>query len=227
MRGCFIQWRLCIIKPRQIHMRKLIASLMLAVVLTAFTVDEDIFVGKILYKYSFSDMNGNEITEKLSPYFGREQHYFIDSENYKALDENGDLVQLYSSETNTYYYFNKGKFVQKIDGSTQTSKKAVVTELDLEDEIAGYNCKAVQIETDNATTVYYYSPSIKTDKEVFSKHNFGEWNRYLEATGGGLTLKFVMTDHKNGYVWTSVATEVSRMDLSAEDFVLPSDANKN
>ena len=207
-------------------MRKLVASLILAVVLTAFTVDKDIFVGKILYQYSFSDLKGNEITEKLAPFFGREQHYFIDSENYKALDENGDLVQLYSSETNTYYYFNKGKFVQKIDGSTQTSQKAVITMLDKKEKIAGYDCNAVQIETDNATTIYYYSPSIKTDKEAFSRHNFGEWNKYLEATGGGLTLKFVMTNHKNGYVWTSVAAEVSRMDLKAEDFVLPSDAIK-
>jgi hypothetical protein len=30
-----------------------------------------------------------------------------------------------------------------------------------------------------------------------------------------------MTDHKNGYIWTSIATEVSKQSLTSKDFELP------
>lgn len=204
-------------------MKIFITSLALAVLLTGFTTDNDPFVGKILYKFSFSDKDGNDITEKLAPHLGREQHYYINSENYKSHDENGDMGQLFRQETNMYYYFNKGKFVQEFDGATQTSQKHVVTKLNATENIAGYECAAIQIETDDATTIYYYSAKVRTDKNAFANHNFGGWNQYLEATNGALALKHIRTDHKNGFIWTSVAADVSRMDLNADEFALPSD----
>ena len=204
-------------------MKKLLIITILTVVLTSFTSDNETFVGKILYKYSFTDLKGNDITDKLTPYFGREQHYFIDSWNYKAYDEKNAWMQLYNSETNSYYYFNKDNTVKKYDGATQTSQKFTVTKLDKKEKIAGYDCESIQVETDNATTIYYFNKTIKTNSKNFSKHNFGEWNKYLEATGGALSLKFVMTDHKNGYIWTSVATEVSKQKLTSNDFVIPTE----
>jgi len=204
-------------------MKKLITISILTFVLTSFTTDKVSFVGKILYKYSFSDLKGNDITEKLVPYLGREQHYFIDNLNYKAYNEKGSWTQLYNSETNSYYYFNKDNTAKKYDGATQTSQKFIVTKLDKKENIAGYDCEAIQVDTDNATTIYYFNKSIKTNTINFSKHNFGEWNKYLEATDGALSLKFIMTDHKNGYVWTSVASEASIQNLTSADFVLPTD----
>ena len=204
-------------------MKKSIVIAFFAVILTSFTSDREPFVGKILYKYSFTDLKGNDITEKISTYFGREQNYYIDQKNYKAYDENNNWVQLYNSETNLYYSFNKEKVAQKFDGATQTSKTFKVTKLDLKEKIAGYDCIAIQVESDNSSTIYYYSPLIKTDSKVFSKHNFGEWNKYLEATDGALALKFVLTNLKHGYVWTSIASEVSKANMTSNDFVFPTD----
>lgn len=204
-------------------MRKLLAITILTFVLTSFISDKDTFVGKILYKYSFTDLKGNDITDKIAPYFGREQHYFVDNSNYKAYDEKNAWMQLYNSETNSYYYFNKDNTAKKYDGATQTSKKFIVNKLDKKEKVAGYDCESIQVETDNATTIYFFNKMIKTDLKNFSKHNFGEWNRYLEATDGALSLKFVMTDHKNGYIWTSVATEVSKQNLTSSDFIFPTD----
>ncbi|WP_339924490.1 DUF4412 domain-containing protein [uncultured Cyclobacterium sp.] len=204
-------------------MKKLFAITILTLVLTSFTSDKETFVGKILYKYSFTDLKGNDITDQLVPYFGREQHYFIDNWNYKAYDEKNSWMQLYNSETNSYYYFNKDNTAQKHDGSTQTSQKFTVTKLDKKEKIAGYDCESIQVETDNATTIYYFNKTIKTDRKNFIEHEFGEWNKYLEATEGALSLKFVMTDHKNGFIWTSVATEVSKQKLTSSDFVFPAD----
>jgi gamma-glutamylcyclotransferase (GGCT)/AIG2-like uncharacterized protein YtfP len=204
-------------------MKKLIAISLLSVILTSFKADNDTFVGKILYKNSYTDLDGNDITEKVAPYFGRQQHYFIDNRNYKAYDESNNWSQLYNSETNQYFYFKKDKTAMKFDGSIQTSQKFIVTKLDKKELVAGYECEAIQVETDHSTTVYYYNSTIKTNSKAFSKHNFGEWNQYLEATGGALSLKFVTTNNKGGYISTSTATEVSRQNLTAKDFVFPSD----
>jgi len=187
---------------------------------SAFKSNEEFFNGKILYKYTFTDLQGNNINSKLAPYLGSEQHYFIDNKNYKSLNQN-KLQQLYNSGTNNYYYFTDNNAAQKIDGSKATSQKFDVTRLDKTEKVAGYDCKAIQIETDEATTIYFYSPQIKTDKRVFAKHSFGEWNKYLEATDGALALKYIMTNKKYGYIWTSTATEISKMKFTSKDFSFP------
>jgi hypothetical protein len=204
-------------------MKKLLVLSVLTILTTSFTSDKETFIGKIVYKNSYADLQGNDMTEKVSSVFGREIHYFIDGKNYKAYDEKDNWIQLYNSGTNTYYHFNRDKTAMKLDGAMQTSQKIEVTKLDLREKIAGYDCQAIQIETDHSTTIYYYSPALKTDAKAFTKHNFGEWNKYLEATDGALTLKFIITNSKEGYVWTSVATEVVKQDLTATDFAFPSD----
>jgi len=201
-------------------MKKLILLFTFLVTLTALKTKEELFTGKILYKYSFTDLQGNDINNKLIPYLGSEQHYFIDNKNYKTLNQD-KLQQLYNSETNQYYYFTDTNAAQKIDGSKPTSQKFTITKLETTEKIAGYACKAIQIETDEAITIYYFSPQIKTDKNVFAKHSFGEWNKYLEATDGALALKYIMTNKKQGFIWTSTATEIAKLKLTAKDFSLP------
>src|SRR5262245_57765163 len=204
-------------------MKKILPLALLVVVLTSFKSDKNYFVGMILYKNAYTDLKGNNIMERIAPFVCREQHYFIDGKNYKAYDEHNNWVQLYNSATNTYYYFNKDKTATRYDGATVTSQNFVVTKLDTTEKIAGYDCQAIQVERDNSTTIYFFRPAIKTDARAFSRHHFGEWNRYLETTGGALSLKFIMKDHKNGYIWTSTATEVKSLKLEARDFVFPED----
>lgn len=204
-------------------MNKLLIVASAIVLLIPFKVDAPLFTGKILYKNSFVDFRGNDITDKFAPSYGRELHYYINDKNYKALDEQKNWVQLYNSDANVYYHFNKDKTARKIDGSTQTGQKFIVTKLEERATIAGYDCKALRVEEDDGITIYYYSPSIKTDPKTYSKHNLGDWNKYLEATDGALPLKFISTDHKNGYIWTSVATQVTKMNLTAKDFEFPRD----
>jgi hypothetical protein len=204
------------------NMRRLFLFSIVVALLTSFQPDNDIFVGEIHYINSFTSLSGEDITEKLAPYFGYEQHYFIDANNYKALDENNNWMQLYHNDDNIFNFFGKDKTIQKIDGSRLTSKKVIVTKLDIKETIAGYECNAIQIETDNEITIHFYSPSLKTDPKSFAKHNLGEWNKYLEATGGALSLKHIVTNYDDGYIWTSVATGINKMPLTAKDFEVPS-----
>lgn len=204
-------------------MKKIISAFILAMLLGSFKTEDDVFVGKIIYQYSFTDLNGKDITDKMASYHGREQHYYIDARNYKAYDEQHNWVQLYHGETNSYFYFSKDKTAQKFDASMPTAQNVIVTTIDKKEKVCGYNCDAIQIETENTTIVYYFNSSIKVDSRIYANHKIGEWNKYMEATDGALPLKFVMTNAKNGFVWTSTATEVSRQVLSADDFKFPDD----
>lgn len=204
-------------------MRKAIAILTLTFLLTAFVTEDQSFIGKITFKYSFTDLKGNDISDQMFAYFGKEQQYFIDEKNYKSYDEKNYWTQLYNSETNLYYSFNKDKTAKEIDGSRITSQKFKVKKLDITEPVAGYECKAFQVETDNATTIYYYSPKLKINISPFLKHNFGEWNKYLKEAEGAMSLKFVMTNHQNGFVWTAVATEVTQQNFKSADFEFPKD----
>lgn len=206
-------------------MKKIIAFVAVLTCLSSFKGSEESFSGKILYQYTFTDLSGKDMTDKMTPFVGKEQHYFISGKNYKAYDENNNLTQLYNAETNTYYSVNKDKTAQKLDGATVTSQRfeVKVKNLAATEKIAGYDCKSVQIETDGASTIYYYSPKVKIDAKVFAKHSLGEWNKYLETTQGCLALKYVMTNTKNGFIWTATAAKVEKQALPAKDFELPKD----
>ena len=179
------------------------------------------FKGRIHYQNTFKDLSGKDITGPLVDYLGKEQQYYISGRHYKAYNENNQLIQLYEPETNVYYLIGKGKAPEKFDAATVTSQKHVVTRLTKTEKVAGYACKAIQVETDQATIVYYYSPKVKVDPAPFARHHMGEWNQYLEATGGCLPLKYVMTNRTAGYVITSTATEVEPLPLTEADFKLP------
>lgn len=200
--------------------RFLFVAIALILVLTSFT-GKDVFIGKISYKYSFANLAGDDITDRLSPFYGKEQLFFIDTNNYKSLNEKNQWVQLYNGNSNSYYYFSPDSSVVKFDASSQGAQKFEVTKLTKTEKIAGYECNAILIKTENTSTVYYYSPLIKTVPQKFSKHNLSEWNKYLEATDGALPLKYVMTDLKNKYIWTSTAYDVTQMKLTDEDFKFP------
>ncbi len=179
------------------------------------------FTGNIQYKYSFTDLQGNDITERAAPILGREQHYFVTDSSYKSYDEENNITQLYDGRSNTYYGFWKDKTAHRIDALTRTSQQYTVTRLDKKEKILGYDCLAIQVETDNSSTIYYYSPLLRIDYRAYKKHNFGEWNNYLEATNGALSLKYVITNPKKGYVWTVVAEKITKMRLNTEDFKFP------
>ncbi len=206
-----------------LNMRKTICLFTLLAVLFAFKSSEKDFAGKIVYQSKFTDLAGNDITDRMAAYLGREQHYYINGKNYKSYDEKENLTQLYQAATNTYYAVGKDKTAQKIDAATGASGKQTVKHLEGRERIAGYDCKALQMETDAGMVVYYYSPRVKVDPKAYAKHHFGDWKAYLEATQGCLPLKQVITSTKNGFIWAMTAVVVEGMALKDKDFELPQD----
>lgn len=200
-------------------MKQLLPLLTLLLLLTAFTAKEEFFSGKIIYQYHFTDFDGNDINAHVVPIIGSESHYYINSKHYKS-QTNDKLQQLYHAETNTYYSVLNDT-ITSVDGKQKTTKKYKLKHLPGTVQVAGFDCKVLQVETDNSVTDYYYSPQLRVDRKAFAKHNYGEWNKYLKATDGALALKHVLRDKRSGLVWTATASEIIPMELSAADFALP------
>ncbi len=179
------------------------------------------FTGKIQYRYTFTDLEGNDISGQMGPQHGFEQHYFVSDSNYKSYNELNNIIQLYNARTNTYYGFGKDKTARRIDAMYRSSQQYKITKLDKKEKILGYDCVAIQVETDNTSTIYYYSPEIRINPKGFAKHNFGDFNTYLEATGGALSLKYVITYPKEGFIWTVIAQKITPMKLGTNDFEYP------
>ncbi|MBL7768886.1 MAG: DUF4412 domain-containing protein [Flavipsychrobacter sp.] len=203
-------------------MKKTGILVLLLIIATSFQSVTGDFVGVIKIKHKYKDLEGKDITSRLAPYLGKEWEYSIDDKNYKSVNEAGNWVQLYNGESNVYYSFTKEKKASKYDAGATSSSKFEVTYLDRKEKVAGYICDVMKVETDDQTTIYYYSKEIRTNPENFANHQFGNWNKYLKAADGGITLKFELTDHKNKFMWIATATEVKPMALSATDFEFPS-----
>lgn len=202
-------------------MKSIVLLLLMALPARLMQTAEPVFTGKIVFTNTFKDLDGNDITEQMAPYIGREVHYFINAANYRAYDENDNWVQLDNLKTNTYYSFSKEKRATKIDASKTSSTKFEVTKLAEKVKIAGYECDAMQVETDDMTTVFYYTSKVRVDPAVFATHGYGNWNQFLVATDGALTLKFETTLHKQKLKWISTAKSVKRMKLDDSAFEYP------
>jgi hypothetical protein len=74
-------------------MKKIICLNLLLTILST-SPDDHRFSGKIIYINTFTDLNGNDLTQKFSPFFGTENSYFINDSNYKAYNENNRLVPI-------------------------------------------------------------------------------------------------------------------------------------
>lgn len=197
-------------------MKKLLVAC--TVLLCSFTMSADgpWFSGKIVYHNTFATLDGTDITDKLSPMLGSENLYYISDDNYKAYTEKKQLLELYNGSTNKFQFFMNGK-ATIMDAAVGTPG-AVVKPLPEKITVAGYACQSLQIDSDGNTTVYYFSPKVRVNPERYAKHQMGDWYTYLKASNGALPLKFVTTNRKQGYTWTSEATAVGNMALPASEF---------
>ncbi|MBD2721007.1 hypothetical protein [Hymenobacter armeniacus] len=186
--------------------------------LCSFTVAPDgpWFSGKIVYKNSFATLTGQDITDKIAPVMGSQNLYYINGENYKSYTEKKQLLELYTAKTNEMQYFINGQ--KSVIDAAANAPAAVVKPLTEKATIAGYACQSLQIDADGNTTVYYYSPKLRVNPELYSKHLAGNWYAFLKASKGALPLKFTMTDRKQGFVMNCEATSIEAMALPLSEF---------
>lgn len=202
-------------------MKKLVFAIPLCLcMLGAFA--QSSFQGRILYQNKFLLPNGQDITESASKIMGAQQDYYINANNYKSTS-NGQQVtmQLYNSHDNKYYSIDGDKTAKSFDAGTETGKVEKIEKLDGPFDILGRKCKGLIMTTGSVKTTYYYDESLKVDTKPFSKHKFGNWSDYLEASSGALPLAFVIENPQ--YTWKSEAIKIEEMKLEDSFFSLPAD----
>ena len=203
-------------------MRHFLVLSSIFLIVVSFNVTTKNFSGKIIYENTFVNSKNQDITKDMSSFFGKENIYFINDSNYRAYNENNELMYLYNSSANAYFDCDtKEKTAEKINAETVTSKKIKVKIVSDSDTICGFVCSCVEIKTESGTTKYFFTPLISVDKKYYSKHNYGEWNSCLDATNGAVPLKIVYKDKEKGYTWTSKAKEVTNLIIQQKDFELP------
>ncbi|WP_400191216.1 hypothetical protein [Hymenobacter sp. B81] len=206
-------------------MKKAAFLSLIIVLLAAFRPAPAEFEGRIIYQYSFTDLQGNDITAKLTPYFGQQQRYFVKGAAYKALNERDEWVQLYEPGANVYHYFAGGKLVQTFPAGDPAGP-AKTTRLTKPETVLGRSCQGVQIEADGVATTYYFAPDVWVNPALYRQHNFGHWNTLMEASKGALPLMFSSVNTQQGFIMKAVAIEVTPMQLRAEDFAFPASIQK-
>ena len=200
-------------------MKKLLVAISLLMCSFITAADGPWFGDKILYHNSFATLAGQDISDKLAPVLGSENLYYVSGHNYKAYTEKKQLLELYTGKTNQLQYFINGQAssISSMDAATGTPG-AVVKPLLGKATIAGYACQSLQTDTDGNTSVYYFSPEVRVNAALYSKHLAGDWATFLNASHGALPLKFTVTNRKQGFVTTSEATSVEAMPLVATEF---------
>ena len=204
-------------------MKKILFLLVMTFTLFSFNRKNETFTGKIVYENTFTNSRHKDVTNRMAPFYGKQNNYFISGGNYKAYNENNDLLFLYNGSTNIYYNWELGKKTAvKFNAEMGATKKWEIKTRSEIDIICGYECASIEVKTEAGTTIYFFTPLIRVDETAFAKHNLGGWNLYLKATNGALPLKYIITD-ASGNVRTTIAREVTKLNLTQKDFDLAGD----
>lgn len=203
-------------------MKILFPAIVTCLILNSCASEPTFFNGKISLETRYYDSLGIEVDAKL---IGRdsEMHYYVAGGNYKSLNQDSILTQLYNSATNQYYFANQNQF-QMVDATYKHPVMGKVTEPEGTETVLGKACKKVTIQSESETTTYYYSDELRVDKSLYTKHNFWNWNLFMEASGGGVPLKYVIEFPAMTVVME--AYEIEELDLTADDFNIESYVSK-
>ena len=203
-------------------MKILFPAIITCLILNTCAPEPAFFNGKISLKIQYYDSLGLEVGAKM---IGRdsEMHYYVAGGNYKSLNQDSTLTQLYNGATNQYYFNNQSQF-QVVDAIYKYPVMGKVTEPGGTETVLGRACKKVTIQSESETTTYYYSDELRVDQSLYAKHHFWNWNLFMEASGGGVPLKYVIEFPAMTVVME--AYKIEELNLTADDFNIESYVSK-
>jgi hypothetical protein len=191
-----------------------IIAIFLCLCLSGFAQSTE-FEGYIIYRYSYFNPEGEDITEKMMVDNDSVQHYYINRENYISFGQSQDFQQLYNSSTNRYFYLNNGK-IMYLDAAISSGQNPKFENLTEEKTILGKLCRGVELKNGEDSTIYFYSDEIRVNPEPFKNHNLGDFGPYLKETGGALSLQIISKSTE--YTMVMTAEFIQEMNLPQDGF---------
>ncbi len=188
--------------------------------LFASTTFGQMFEGKIVYENTYRSKMPNVTHQQLTAVMVARQEYIIKGGSYRSsFGEPYMEWSLYRNAENRLYTKERGSDVLLwFDGAENTNG---VTKVEIRKgviDILGYTCDEAILTTANGVEKYYFNTKLGVDPSLYRRHKYGNWYNIVKATRS-VPLKMIIDDKE--FTITSVATEVTRMKLSAKDFALP------
>jgi hypothetical protein len=193
-------------------MRNLTTALLLILFGSLYTYGQD-FCGHIKYRYTYLlAKNNKDITAKKKG--TKTEDFYICGNNFKVLFD-GKLEDIFIGDSLTYFLVSRSDIgYLKADssyGQSLPSYKNLKTNVSYKEKV--YST------VENQETTYYFNNEVKINPLTFEKLKLFHWNKFFDATNGGLCL--VSISRKKNLITVAEAVEVDVVDLSEKDFIPP------
>ena len=199
---------------------KKITLIIITIFITTFTYGQT-FEGKLNYSNTFKSKNTNITDQQWSIMMGSKFEYSIKNGDYKSIS-NGTIFQwqLYINKENKIY----NKFTNSIKAlwmdASINEDEILKTEINKNvTKVLGYNCDELILTCKSGVQKYYYNSSVlKADTNLFTNHNYANWNQFLKTTKC-LSLKSIIETDQ--FILESVVTEIIPTKFDSKTFEIP------
>ena len=189
-----------------------LTTVLLILVATTFSFSQD-FCGHIKYRYTYLlAKNNKNVTEKTKK--TKIEDFYICGNKFKVLFD-GKLGDIFIGDSLMYYIVDKEKIgYVKADssyGQQSPEYKNLKTNVTYNNKV--YNT----IELDEVT--YYFSDEVKIDPATFEQLKLFYWNKFFNATNGGICLVSISRSKK--LITISEAIEIDKIEIPEKEFIPP------
>lgn len=195
-------------------------KLILFVISVCHLIYPNSFEGKIKYQNTYKSKVPNVTSEQFDEMMGTVQEYFIKGDKYKSIG-NGSFSQwqLYIPlENRLYSKLAISDTIYWVDGKSNPDEVVSFELQKGKENILGFMCDALVLQTNTGQTTYYFSEKVKTNSELFKDHLYGNW-AFMTKQTGSLPLKTVMETPQ--FTLVSIAKEINEMKIEDNFFDLP------
>ncbi|RVT99992.1 hypothetical protein EOD41_13585 [Mucilaginibacter limnophilus] len=196
----------------------------LAFIIACIVTYAQSFEGYIVYKNSYKSKTDNLSDSMMTAMMGDTQKWYTKGGEYKS-EINGTFMQwqIYNKADNKLYtkiatsndaLFNYADVNTDEIQNVQLNKGVT--------EVLGYKCDELILTCKSGIQKYYFSSKLPLDSKLFEKHKYGNWYEFLNRTNA-VPLKIILDNPQLSL--ESVATEIKKVPLDKNLFVLPAGMN--
>lgn len=190
-------------------MKKLVPLLFIA----TFTYGQE-FCGHIKYQYRyFLTKNNKEITSEVNEV--KTEDFYVCGDKFKICFD-GTLKDIFIGDSLVYMFVYSDSTIGYIKADKAYGEK-VPKYINRKTGVI-YNDKIFNtIDSDGIT--YYFDENVKVNPLTFEKLEFYHWNKFFNATNGGIRLVSISKSKKMTTI--SEPIEINRIELVDDDFQPP------
>ena len=183
------------------------------------------FEGIVYYKSAVKS-NSELFSEKVIKSMfaiGNEMKVWIKKGNYKQSSGQADTYYL-TKEQKIYIKFKNLDTLYVLNYSADSSTVKKISKQGDKRTIAGFECKPLKIELDNATNKYYYAPDLYMNPEYDKNNTIGRYDIFAKEAS---SLYLYSESETKTYTTSETCYKIQQTAISDSIFLLPDLPQKN